>query len=129
MCVVTSVTSDSLQCYEHNPQGSSVHRILQARIVSGLPWLPPGDLSDPGSEPESHIFCIGRQVLYYYFLRILLNPCGSGPRREKTINEIMKTIEWIWCLICYTVLYFILYCLISFYIKRKWFILAFGKPR
>ena len=97
--------------------------------VSGLPWLPPGGLSGPGSEPESHISCIGRQVLYYYFLRNLLNPCGSGPRREKPINEIMKTIECIWCLICYTVLYFILYCLISFYIKRKWFIYSFGKPR
>ena len=28
--------------------GSSVHRILQAGIWSGLPYPPPGDLSDPG---------------------------------------------------------------------------------
>ena len=34
--------------------GSSVLGILQARIYwSGLPWPPPGDLSDPGIEPES----------------------------------------------------------------------------
>ena len=34
--------------------GSSVHGILQARIYwSGLPCPPPGDLSDPGIEPES----------------------------------------------------------------------------
>ena len=31
---------------------------------SGLPRLPPGDLPDPGTEPESlYISCIGRQVL------------------------------------------------------------------
>ena len=28
--------------------GSSVYRILQAGIWSGLPYPPPGDLSDPG---------------------------------------------------------------------------------
>ena len=30
--------------------GSSVHRILQARILGGLPHPPPGDLLDPGIE-------------------------------------------------------------------------------
>ena len=33
--------------------GSSVHGILQARIWSGLPCLPPGNLPDPEIEPES----------------------------------------------------------------------------
>ena len=33
--------------------GSSVHGILQARILSGLPFPPPGDLPDPGIEPAS----------------------------------------------------------------------------
>ena len=33
--------------------GSSVHGISQARIWSGLPFPPPGDLSDPGIEPEA----------------------------------------------------------------------------
>ena len=35
--------------------GSSVHGILQARILewSGLPFPPPGDLPDPGIEPMS----------------------------------------------------------------------------
>ena len=33
--------------------GSSVHGILQARIGSGLPCPPPGDLPDPGIEPPS----------------------------------------------------------------------------
>ena len=30
--------------------GSSVHGISQARKWSGLPFLPPGDLPDPGTE-------------------------------------------------------------------------------
>ena len=30
---------------------------------SGLPCPPPGDLPDPGLEPESLVSCIGRQVL------------------------------------------------------------------
>ena len=33
--------------------GSSVHRIRQARYLSGSPCPPPGDLPDPGIEPES----------------------------------------------------------------------------
>ena len=33
--------------------GSSVHGILQARILEGLPCPPPGHLPDPGIEPTS----------------------------------------------------------------------------
>ena len=33
--------------------GSSPHGIFQARIRSGLPFLPPGDLPNPGIEPMS----------------------------------------------------------------------------
>ena len=33
--------------------GSSDHGILQARILSGLPCPPPGDLPNPGIEPAS----------------------------------------------------------------------------
>ena len=39
-----------------SPPGSSVHRILQVRIlewVSGLPCPPPGDLPDPGIQSIS----------------------------------------------------------------------------
>ena len=36
------------------PPGSSVHGVFQARITkSELPLLPPGDLPDPGIQPES----------------------------------------------------------------------------
>ena len=33
--------------------GSSVQRILQARMLDWQPCLPPGDLPDPGIEPTS----------------------------------------------------------------------------
>ena len=35
---------------DYSPPGPSAHRILQA---SGLPYPPPGDLSDPGMKPTS----------------------------------------------------------------------------
>ena len=41
---------DSMDC---SPPGSSVHGILQEEYWSGLPFPPPGDLSNPGMEPLS----------------------------------------------------------------------------
>ena len=34
---------------DYRPPGSSVHGILQARVLSGLPIPSPGDLPDPGT--------------------------------------------------------------------------------
>ena len=54
---------DAMDC---SPPGSSVHGILQARILEWLPCPPPGDLPDPGIEPMfSYVSCTGRQVLYH----------------------------------------------------------------
>ena len=45
---------------------SSVHEILQARVQSGLPCPPPGDLPDPRDRTRiSYISCIGGQVPYH----------------------------------------------------------------
>ena len=41
---------DSIYC---SLPGSTVHRILQARILEWLPCPPPGDLPDPAIEPAS----------------------------------------------------------------------------
>ena len=38
-----------------SPPGSSAHGILQARILEGLSFPPPGDLPDPGIEPGSPV--------------------------------------------------------------------------
>ena len=43
--------------------GSSVHGILQARILEWVASPSPGDLPDPEMEPESLVSCIGRWVL------------------------------------------------------------------
>ena len=37
----------------YSPPGSSVHGILQARILEKVASSPPGDLPDPGIEPAS----------------------------------------------------------------------------
>ena len=44
--------------------GSSVHGMLQARILEWLPCPPPGDLSNPGIKPMSYVSCTGRWVLF-----------------------------------------------------------------
>ena len=41
---------DPVDC---SPPGSSLHGNLQAKLLSGLPFPPPGDLPDPGIEPAS----------------------------------------------------------------------------
>ena len=38
-----------------NPPGSTLHGILQARILEWLSCPPPGDLPDPGIEPGSPV--------------------------------------------------------------------------
>ena len=38
---------------DYSPPGSSVHGVLQARILEWVPFPSPGDLPDPGIEPTS----------------------------------------------------------------------------
>ena len=38
---------------DHGPPGSSVHEVLQPRILEWVAMPPPGDLPDPGIEPAS----------------------------------------------------------------------------
>ena len=53
---------DPIDC---SPPGSSVHGILQARILEWVAMPSSRDLPDPGIELESHVSCIGRRVLYH----------------------------------------------------------------
>ena len=75
-----SVVPDSLR-----PRGSSVHGILQAKILSGLPFPSPGSLPDLGVEPESptlqanSLLWAIREVkllLKFISVELLLNPWG-----------------------------------------------------
>ena len=72
--IYTCVHAKSLQArltlsdpIDSSPLDSSVHGILQARVLkSGLPCPPPEDLPDPGKEHVSLIStCFGRWVLYH----------------------------------------------------------------
>ena len=60
-CSVASVMPDSV---DYNPPGSSVHRILQARILEWVA-LPSSRGSSPPRDGTqvSYISCIGRRVL------------------------------------------------------------------
>ena len=40
--------TDTLRALDCSPPGASVHGILQARILRGLPFPSPGDLPDSG---------------------------------------------------------------------------------
>ena len=51
---------DPMNC---SPSGSSVHVILQARMLEWVAMPSSRDLPDPGIEPASLISCIGRLVL------------------------------------------------------------------
>ena len=52
-CVCVCVCVSLSRVYSLQTPGSSLHEILQARILDGLPFLFPGDLPDPGIEPGS----------------------------------------------------------------------------
>ena len=56
---------DPMDC---SPPGSSVHGILQARILEWVPCSPPGDLPNPGIKPSSHVSCIGRGFVLFCFV-------------------------------------------------------------
>ena len=48
-----SVVSDSATLWDYGPPGTSVHRILKARILEWVTFPPPGDLAFPGTELAS----------------------------------------------------------------------------
>ena len=63
-----SVCMRAQMCQLCNPMNCSpprtfVHEVFQARILERVAIPSPGDLPNPGIEPESCISCIGRQVL------------------------------------------------------------------
>ena len=52
-CLVTKSCLTLCDPMDYNPPGSSVHGILRQEYQSGLPFLPPGDLTDPRVKPGS----------------------------------------------------------------------------
>ena len=52
-CVSHSVVSDFLLSHGLQPPGSSVHGILQARILEWVAMTPPGDRPNSGIKPKT----------------------------------------------------------------------------
>ena len=67
VCVLScAVVSDSLQSMDYSPPGSSVHRMLQARILEWVAISSSGGSSPPRDQTHiSFISCIGRWILYH----------------------------------------------------------------
>ena len=57
--------SDSCDPMDCSLPGSSVHGILQARILEWVVMPSPGDLPISGTKPVSQVSCIDSQVLYH----------------------------------------------------------------
>ena len=54
LCLIAQLYLTLCNSMDYSPPGSSVHGILQARILGwGLPWPPPVDLPNPGIKPRS----------------------------------------------------------------------------
>ena len=70
MCAVLCLVTQSSQLFVTpwtvaSPPGSSVHGILQARILEGVVIsFSRGIFSNQGSNPHLYVSCTGRQVLY-----------------------------------------------------------------
>ena len=76
-----SVVSDSLDPMDWSPPGSSVHGILQVRMLEWVaPSFFPGDLSDPGIEPR----CPALQAD-----SLLSKPPGKPKKYTKVFKNLM----------------------------------------
>ena len=98
-----------------SPPGSSVHGILQARILEWVAMPPPGDLPNPGIKPVSLTStCIGRKVLYHkshlgsppkhaaaaakslQLCPTLCDPIDTSPSRSPVPGILQaRTLEWV----------------------------------
>ena len=92
---------DPMDC---SPPGSSVHGILQARILEWVA-MPSSRHSAPGTESASSVSCIGRRILYHYSHRRSPPPQIYKPslimRKTEKPQEILYRIpdENIWNLL------------------------------
>ena len=68
---------NSMDC---SPPGSSVHGIVQTRILEWVAMPPPGDLPNPGIEPESLMSpALAGKFVFFFFLPLVLPGCyGSN---------------------------------------------------
>ena len=79
LCLVAQSCPTDYDPMDRGPPGPSIHGILQARILGGLPCPPPGDLLNPEIEPRSPA--------------LLEDSLLSEPHRQ-FLNDFKWTISW-----------------------------------
>ena len=57
------ILCDRMDC---SPSGSSVHGILQAKILEWVAISSSRGSSQPGDQTQVYVSCIGRQILYHW---------------------------------------------------------------
>ena len=73
---------------DSSPPGSSLHGILQARILEWVAISSSQGSSDTGIKPTSHVSCTDKQILYHWcHLRSLLTPCAVLSRLAVSKQE------------------------------------------
>ena len=78
-CAATTMDSAKLTLCNHtdcSPPGSSVHEIIQARIQSGLPYPPWGDLPDTYIYVDIYIYLASRYIrifLIYIYIHTYIH--------------------------------------------------------
>ena len=55
MCLVAQLCLTFCDAMDCSPPGSSVHGVLQAKMLEQVAIAPPGDLPNPGIEPISFV--------------------------------------------------------------------------
>ena len=81
---------------DYSLPGSAVHKILWARIWSALPFPPPGDLPNPGIQPESHALQVDALLLSHRVQLSIAQKIGSAGATqglESTLNPLLEAKE------------------------------------
>ena len=95
VCLVDSVVSDSLRTMDYSPPGSSVHGILQARILEWVAMPSSRGFSWPRDQTcISCVSCISRRVVYHYChlegpfspIRFIISAFCSPPPAPRTVR-------------------------------------------
>ena len=103
-----SVVSDSLQPMDCSPAGSSVHRLLQARILEWVAMPSSGWSSWPRDQTcLSCIPWIGRQILYHWatweghlsghYPSIRRPWTTRQEQRQSPCTSVSSSVKWGWC--------------------------------
>ena len=87
-CLVVKLCLTLCDPMDCSPPGSYVHGISQARILEWLPFLSPGDLSNPGIKPVSRALAEG-----FFTTEPSGKPTSTGQRRAILGKQEKRKVE------------------------------------